>query len=248
MSSSAWAAHRGRAAPAAGPSRHVFHVRARAGGLRYCINRPRSIVEREREDWGEVSPLRRLALLLARDSRPLSPSRHSANPTHRSRFGRCRHQASSSSPISVDRLGRARRRRLGRGHTAALYASPRPPRRCGPYDPVRRQWRVSCDGAELRRVVTYAEIPPVMRADAMIAVEDGAVRSHTAGRPDQHLVLGRRLCLPAVRCAGVSTITQQLASNIFLKTTAPSPQAARGHIGAGARMALLPRTRSSNSI
>jgi len=63
--------------------------------------------------------------------------------------------------------------------------------------------------------LTYGEIPPVMR-DAMIAVEDRRFRSHPGVDPIS-TVRGLWLGLTGgTRVRGVSTITQQLARNIFL--------------------------------
>ncbi len=61
----------------------------------------------------------------------------------------------------------------------------------------------------------YDEIPPIMR-DAMVAVEDRRFRSHPGVDP---VGIGRGLWISirgGSRVRGVSTITQQLARNIFL--------------------------------
>ncbi len=63
--------------------------------------------------------------------------------------------------------------------------------------------------------LTYEEIPPIMR-DAMVAVEDRRFRSHPGIDP---IGVARGLWLGLTRSErvrGVSTITQQLARNIFL--------------------------------
>ena len=61
----------------------------------------------------------------------------------------------------------------------------------------------------------YDEIPPIMR-DAMVAVEDRRFRSHPGVDP---VGIARGLWISLTdggRVRGVSTITQQLARNIFL--------------------------------
>lgn len=63
--------------------------------------------------------------------------------------------------------------------------------------------------------LTYDKIPPIMR-DAMVAVEDRRFRSHPGVDP---VGIGRGLWVSISgggRVRGVSTITQQLARNIFL--------------------------------
>ena len=63
--------------------------------------------------------------------------------------------------------------------------------------------------------LSYDEIPPIMR-EAMVAVEDRRFRSHPGVDP---IGIGRGIWVSATdggRVRGVSTITQQLARNIFL--------------------------------
>ena len=63
--------------------------------------------------------------------------------------------------------------------------------------------------------LTYQEIPPIMR-DAMVAVEDRRYRSHPGVDP---IGIARGIWVSLTRgnnVRGVSTITQQLARNIFL--------------------------------
>ena len=63
--------------------------------------------------------------------------------------------------------------------------------------------------------LTYQEIPPIMR-DAMVAVEDRRYRSHPGVDP---IGIARGIWISVTRgnnVRGVSTITQQLARNIFL--------------------------------
>jgi penicillin-binding protein 1A len=70
-------------------------------------------------------------------------------------------------------------------------------------------------GPSFGQWLPYGEIPPVMR-DAMIAVEDRRFRSHPGVDPIS-TVRGIWLGLTGgTRVRGVSTITQQLARNIFL--------------------------------
>jgi len=70
-------------------------------------------------------------------------------------------------------------------------------------------------GPSFGQWLSYGDIPPVMR-DAMIAVEDRRFRSHPGVDP---ISTARGLWLGltgGTRVRGVSTITQQLARNIFL--------------------------------
>jgi penicillin-binding protein 1A len=66
--------------------------------------------------------------------------------------------------------------------------------------------------------IRYGDIPPVMR-DAMIAVEDRRFRSHIGVDPIG-IARGIQVSLERKRrVAGVSTITQQLARNVFLSSS-----------------------------
>ena len=85
----------------------------------------------------------------------------------------------------------------------------------------------------------YDQIPPIMR-DAMVAVEDRRFRSHPGVDP---IGIARALMVRASEGRwrqGGSTITQQLARNIFLTNDRSFARKVReGDPGAGARMALL---------
>ena len=99
--------------------------------------------------------------------------------------------------------------------------------------------------------LTLREIPQVMQ-DAMVAVEDRRFRIASGRRPDRHGARGQVAVQnrgSGRRLQGASTITQQLARNIFLSNSMHvRPQGARGDPRARARMEILEGRRSSNSI
>jgi penicillin-binding protein 1A len=93
----------------------------------------------------------------------------------------------------------------------------------------------------------YSEIPPIMR-NAMIAVEDRRFRSHPGVDP---IGLARAVKVRVDRgrwSQGGSTITQQLARNIFLTNSRTFGRKVREAIWRSRSNGASPRTRSSNSI
>jgi penicillin-binding protein 1A len=70
---------------------------------------------------------------------------------------------------------------------------------------------------ERRLVVSYDEIPPVLR-DAVLAAEDHAFFQHVGLRPSRMVLALIRDVLSSGTTPGRSTITQQLARNVFQDT------------------------------
>ena len=102
-------------------------------------------------------------------------------------------------------------------------------------------------GPSFGQWLPYDQIPPEMRA-AMISTEDRRFRSHIGVDP---IGIGRAIGSALVknrRVSATSTITQQLARNIFLTNNRSFGAQDQGSDpGARARAQILERTRSSSS-
>ena len=142
-----------------------------------------------------------------------------ASAAPRSRFRRVLVTSLKLFALSAgDRAGRARRRRLGRGQPAAGLWRARPPRRSRPDDPgPRRRWRRS----STRWARASANGCAMTRSRRSCATRWSRSRTGASARIPASIrsASSRGLWLGLTggsRVRGVSTITQQLARNIFL--------------------------------